>query len=984
MADLRFEKDGIKIPSINIAPVSRLVNVTQKYDNIGLIRPVSSHVGTFDIIEDDSITSIQSALTKLNTLWEFDDYDAVNHVLTWGNSTISSSGSNSCDFIYDSNTYQSYTNINHNYNRASDTTYFIKTDRCIIMIGTYYCIFIGYATNIETNTQIKCSGHISTMGDYDHSFYLDNGEYITLDAFPSNSSPSDNSDFFQYSSIISTSHYVIDKFISANILGRRDVRGEYLIETTPLYLISRFALVDSVLSSTAMSTYAISETIDKLISPPQEEVIIEELKTDCEEIRPMFFYNLDNFNSTTIRTLTANNCIVVGHNAFYRNYSLEQVNLGANLDSPSIVLNTQAFTNCRRLHTFNIPDDSTLSTGDYVFFNCDNLVNIKLNNLIIAGASSFFNTGITELNTSRLIRANASSFANCKNLTTVNLPNTTYLENYAFSESANLTNVSLPKLTTIQGYAFRGTNITDIDLPLVTNLTSQGIFYNCVNLRNINVPNVSGSLGSSLFYNCSNLISVNLPNITSVGSSVFGNCSTLTEINLPNVTTLTATNAFSNCSNLISVSLPNFTTNKSTIADFIFLNCSNLTTLNVPNNNINRVNASAFYNCSNFSDFDFAKIDAVMSNAFVNTAINSINAPNLTTISDNAFNSCHNLTSINLPKITTLSNDTFRSCSNLITVNLPNLTSVRPNCFRDCVSLNNIVLTNVAVLNTSLFRGCTSLTSYDFTGTKTNSIYNYCFAGSGLTEITVPANISISEGAFSNCSNLNRVTLTNHSSVTANMFRDSTNLTYLKLTRTSVVTHTSTALVGTKIDGGAGLIIVPDNLVSNYRSASGWANLPQVNQIVGFSDVDHVTIVKHPNLLENIEFEQGAISVGNNGGNITTSTASIRTTEYIHLEEGTTYYFYARGESENLNGQIVYYNLEGSNYSYAGYDNLQIYSNMANGVKTIDTDCYAKIVCTRYRTSYNLTPEMLNIAYIGKDYAYPYEIVTDNQEGDTN
>lgn len=976
MADLRFEKDGIKIPSINIAPVSKLINVTQKYDNIGLIRPTSNHMGTFDIIEDSTITTMQSALDKLNTLWDFDDYNSVNHILTWGNSTISSPTSNSCYFKYNDNSYDYYSSTNHN-NNTESSTFFIKTDRCIILVGTYYCIFVGYATNIETNEQVKCSGHISTDGSLNHHFYLDNGESISIDSFPSNSSVSDNSDFFYYGSIISSSHYIIDKLANATILGRRNVTGEYLIGTTPLYLVSRFAVIDSVLSTEEISDYINADVLDKLAMTPEslEECAIEELKINSDNIRPMFYYNYYNssnyrtiFNITPIKMLTANNCNWVGHNAFYNNKNLEQVNLGANTNSSVIIINDNAFNNCSNLHTVNIPNDSNLSLGSYAFNNCTKLSNINLNHLTYANSYCMTNTNITEINSSGVVRLNSGSFLNCSNLTSVNFPNVTYAESSVFENCSNLANINMPKLVTAGSYLFKGTSVVELNLPNLSNLSSS-MCNNVTTLVTINIPNVSGSVGSSCFTNCISLETLSIPNVNGVSNYAFENCTKLLELDVPLATYL-GSYAFVNCTSLVTVNCPSISSH--TLVDNIFLNCSNLTTFNTKDNYINRVNANCFRNCRSFANFDFTNIDTIQQYAFSNTGFTSITIPKIsgTNIGEGAFMGCPNLTSVNIPNITTLAYNCFRNCPNLTTIDLPKLTTVNNNAFRGCASLNNITLPKVATLSTGTFEDCTGLTSYDFTGTSTTNIRSWCFANSGLTDIVVPGNISMQDSVFFNCVNLANATLGGHTTLGGNTFYGCVNLANLTLGRTGNITGcVNNALTLTQISAGNGLIIVPDNLVSTYKSNNGWSRY--VDQIIGTSDVPNTRIVKNPNLLENVEFIIG--NLGTNGIFVDSNSFAC-TSDYMFLEAGTYHLYFKDFEGVPMKAQFYLYDYDGSNYTFNKYTT---YTTSPSDV-VLEQDSYIKILCGPTSSYQKITDiDYVWTRYMSKDYTSPYDIIID-------
>ena len=95
---------------------------------------------------------------------------------------------------------------------------------------------------------------------------------------------------------------------------------------------------------------------------------------------------------------------------------------------------------------------------------------------------------IIELNNNEIENINIR-YANCTNLTTVNLPKCTSIGNYTFKNCTNLTTVNLPKCTSIGDYAF----------------------YNCTSLATIDLPECT-SIGNRAFEDCINIITLILAN----------------------------------------------------------------------------------------------------------------------------------------------------------------------------------------------------------------------------------------------------------------------------------------------------------------------------------------------------------------------------------------------------------------------------------------------------------------------------------------
>lgn len=134
----------------------------------------------------------------------------------------------------------------------------------------------------------------------------------------------------------------------------------------------------------------------------------------------------------------------------------------------------------------------------------------------------------------------------------------------------------------------------------------------------------------------------------------------------------------------------------------------------------------------------------------------------VTSIGNDAFAGCDNLTSVTIPNsVTSIGYSAFLACSSLTSIDIPNsVTSIGNSAFENCSSLTSVNIPNsITSISNFAFFDCSSLTSVDIPNSVT-SIGGSAFANcSSLTSITIPESVtSIARGAFYGCSFLQNVT----------------------------------------------------------------------------------------------------------------------------------------------------------------------------------------------------------------------------------
>ena len=343
---------------------------------------------------------------------------------------------------------------------------------------------------------------------------------------------------------------------------------------------------------------------------------------------------------------------------------------------------------------------------------------------------------------------------------------------YSFSKigkqnSSGVTSIDLPKsLKSIARYAFDSVKLDSLtingDSGVILGNSNYSIFNNECSINNLIFSNVETiperlcaiSSYTGRFYNVE--IKNTNSSITNIGASAF----------TQNV--------------LKSVSIDN-----ANIGSYAFASCHSLTSVSIKSGTIGN---SSFRNC---------RISTIKIGSGV------------TSIGDEAFNSCSGLTSVTIPNsVTSIGDEAFNSCSGLTSINIPSgVTSIAAGLFGNCENLRKLNSNTDGFLNipnsiTSIggraFYDCSGFTSCNI-GSGVTSIGDEAFSWcSSLTSIDIPSNVlSIGKEAFYECSNLSKITIR----------------------RTTPPTLGSGAF-----DYSDCLIYVPENSYELYINAENWSN----------------------------------------------------------------------------------------------------------------------------------------------------------------
>ena len=149
--------------------------------------------------------------------------------------------------------------------------------------------------------------------------------------------------------------------------------------------------------------------------------------------------------------------------------------------------------------------------------------------------------------------------------------------------------------------------------------------------------------------------------------------------------------------------------------------------------------------------------------------LNSINIPDVESLSGYIFENCSALTEIFLPNsITEIGSYAFSGCTSLKQITLPeNLESLGRTtngysygfAFKNCTSLQNVNIPKTLTSAKYAFYGCTNLKNVSIENGLT-TVPSYIFDNSGIQSIIIPNTVTeIGSYAFENCTLLNNVVL---------------------------------------------------------------------------------------------------------------------------------------------------------------------------------------------------------------------------------
>ena len=506
--------------------------------------------------------------------------------------------------------------------------------------------------------------------------------------------------------------------------------------------------------------------------------------------------------------------------AFYECSNLTTVTISEN--SQLISIGSSAFEGCFSLTSIYIPDSVT-TIGSGAFYSCSKLTIYCEASSKPSGWSSSWNDsdrpavrnsylGIHDtLDGLEYAVCTDDEGNKCITISGFNGSST----NVVIPSSINVNGEDLP-VKVIADNAFKDNNtITSVTISDSVTTIEDNAFYNCSNLTTVTISENSQltAIGERAFYSCSNLTTVTISEnsqLISIGSSAFEGCSSLTSIYIPDSVTTIGSGAFYSCSKLTiyceASSEPSGRDSSWSYRPVVW-NCISsfeisdeglrfvaaldkngdkyITIVGYTGSSTNIVIPSTI----NVNGEDIS-VKVIADNAFKdNNTIKSVTiSDSVTTIEDNAFYNCSNLTTVIISEnsqLITIGNSAFYNCSSLTSIYIPDsVTTIGDYAFRDCSKLTTVTISENSQLITigySAFYNCSSLTSIYIPDSVTTIENNAFYNCSNLTTVTIGGDsqlTSINYYAFYNCSSLTSIFIPSSVATIGDCaFRNCSNLT---------------------------------------------------------------------------------------------------------------------------------------------------------------------------------------------------------------
>ncbi len=228
----------------------------------------------------------------------------------------------------------------------------------------------------------------------------------------------------------------------------------------------------------------------------------------------------------------------------------------------------------------------------------------------------------------------------------------------------------------------------------------------------------------------------------------------------------------------------------------------------------------------------------------------------VTSIGENAFYLCNNLTSVTISNnVTSIGYNAFSACSRLTSLVIPNsVTYIEHHAFQQSGLTSIIIPSSVTTIKNCVFADCKKLSSVTIPNSVTSIWDQAFFYCTSLTTLSIPNSVSsIYSKAFYGCSALKTITIgSNVSLIQGNVFEGCKELTDVYCYAENVPNTNADAFKDSYIEYAT--LHVPATSINDYKTAGPWKNFKEIVAI-GDGQIDQCA-------KPTIAYENGEITFG--------------------------------------------------------------------------------------------------------------------------
>ena len=416
------------------------------------------------------------------------------------------------------------------------------------------------------------------------------------------------------------------------------------------------------------------------------------------------------------------------------------------------------------------------------FRNCDNIKsiifegNIKLTSCTDPENSSKLLLPFENMKSLHNItfkgNANISdAFKNCAELEKVTFESTGRVGGYSLKECPKISSLTFNGAITLTDGALVSDSsnpnnaLTELVFPAGSEVKNS-LFSNYSALKSVTFEG-DVELRQGVFYSCNALETVTFKGESKIGGSAFSNCPNIKTLSFEKKVIVTDGALYTNTANPNNALTELVFPEGSRVDNSIFYNYKALKSVTFEGNV--EMGSSAFSNCDAMETVIFKGESKIGGGTFSNCpSIKTLRFAKKTTLTDGAFytdsdNRNRSLTELVFPDGSKVENNIFANYKALKYVTFEGDADLKQGVFSHCDALETVTFNGESIIGQSAFYDCPSLENVDFK--KKTMLSESAFGcteekpNSAMTELVLPGDSTIKDGAFRNYSKLNKVTI---------------------------------------------------------------------------------------------------------------------------------------------------------------------------------------------------------------------------------